>query len=241
MIFAAGLGTRLHPITLCKPKAMVEVGGIPMLERVILKLKESDINYIVINTFHFVEQIEEFIIANNSFGIDIRISDERPTLLDTGGGIAHARKYLEGSEPILVHNADILTDFNISSMVRFHEDHNADATLLVSPRKSSRYLLFDREMQMKGWTNTATGEVKPCGLDVTELSPFAFGGVHIISPRLLPLLADYGKEVFSIVPFYIDKCSQLTIKAYQPTSAYNWIDIGRPESLAKAQELMKTN
>lgn len=239
MIFAAGLGTRLHPITLSKPKAMVEVGGIPMLGRVILKLKNAGITEIVVNVFHFPQQIKDYIKANDSFGVKIHISDETPTLLDTGGGILKASKWLEGSEPILVHNADILTDFDISDMAAKHNDDKNDATLLVSTRSTSRYLLFDDDNNMRGWINKSSGEVKPLGLNVEGLNPLAFGGVHIISPSVLSDLAAYGKDVFSIVPFYVDYCNKLKIKAYTPEQAYNWIDIGKPDSLAKACALFE--
>lgn len=237
LIFAAGLGTRLHPITLSKPKALVEVGGVPMLGHVIAKLKGAGITDLTVNAFHFAEQIIDYIRANNSFGIDIHISDERPTLLDTGGGILRARRWLEGSEPILVHNADIFTDFDIAPMLAAHESSRRDATLLAAPRKSSRYLLLDSEGRMQGWMNKTSGEVKPSGLSTDSLTPLAFGGVHIISPSILPLLADYGKEVFSIVPFYIDFCKKLHITAYTPSQPYKWIDIGKPESLALARQL----
>ena len=237
LIFAAGLGTRLHPITLTKPKALVEVGGVPMLGRVISKLKDFGVTDLTVNVFHFANQVIDYIKANNSFGIDIHISDERPTLLDTGGGIVRARRWLEGSEPILIHNADIFTDFDIAHMLAVHESSRSAATLLASLRISSRYLLFDSEGTMQGWTNKSTGEVKPEGLVAESLTPLAFGGVHIISPSILPLLADYGKEVFSIIPFYIDFCKKLRITAHIPAQPYNWIDIGKPESLAIARQL----
>ena len=143
MIFAAGLGTRLRPLTDHTPKALVSVAGKPMLERVILRLKEAGFNDITVNIHHFGEQIIEFLRANNDFGITIHLSDERDMLLDTGGGIKKARPFLDGNEPFLVHNADILSDINLAELYRHHRESNAEATLLVSQRQTSRYLLLD--------------------------------------------------------------------------------------------------
>ena len=158
MIFAAGLGTRLRPLTDHTPKALVSVAGKPMLERVILRLKEAGFNDITVNIHHFGEQIIEFLRANNDFGITIHLSDERDMLLDTGGGIKKARPFLDGNEPFLVHNADILSDINLAELYRHHRESNAEATLLVSQRQTSRYLLLDDANRLHGWINKSTGE-----------------------------------------------------------------------------------
>ena len=168
MIFAAGLGTRLRPLTDNMPKALVPVAGKPMLERVILRLKEAGFNEITVNIHHFGEQIIDFLRAHDNFGTEIHISDERGMLLDTGGGIKKARPFLDGQEPFLVHNADILTDIDLAGLYRHHLESDAESTLLVSERKTSRYLLFDDDYHLHGWINKSTGEVKPAGFDYRE-------------------------------------------------------------------------
>ena len=238
MIFAAGLGTRLRPLTNDRPKALVEVGGTAMLERVINRLKSHGINEIVINIHHFGEKIIEFIKENNNFGITIHISDERDLLLDTGGGILKAQQWLDGNEPIIIHNADILTDFDLHKMVEQHINSNADATLLVADRKTARYFYIGENNRLNGWTNISTGEVKPAdyiALNTDKLR--AFGGVHIVSPSIFSELQNYSTEPkFSITPFYIYRCKDLKIMGYTPNEKYQWHDIGKIESIAIAEQ-----
>ena len=241
MIFAAGLGTRLRPLTDHKPKALVEINGVTMLERVLRRVIDAGCDDIVVNVCHFGEQIIDFLAAKNNFGVTIHISDEREALLDTGGGVLAARQWLEGDGDILIHNADILTDFNLNSMMEFHAQSGADATLLVKPRNTARYLLFEQD-KMCGWTNVQTGEVKPQGLvyDAEKMQALAFGGVHIISPSIFNTLEHYSSEPkFSITPFYIDNCNSLKIKGYQPKESYQWFDIGKPETLTLAENSFK--
>ena len=237
MIFAAGLGTRLRPLTNDRPKALVEVGGVAMLERVINRLKSHGITEIVINIHHFGEKIIEFVKQNNDFGITIHISDERDLLLDTGGGILKAQQWLDGEEPIIIHNADILTDFDLHKMVKQHIENNADATLLVADRKTARYFFIDETNQLRGWTNISTGETKPANYIAHENDKLrAFGGVHIVSPSIFNDLKNYSTEPkFSITPFYIDKCTDLKIMGYTPSEDYQWHDIGKIESIAIAE------
>ena len=174
MIFAAGLGSRLKPLTDTKPKALIEVAGKPMLEHVILKLKASGFNEIVINVHHFADQILDFLQANHNFGVDIHISDETEELLDTGGGLEKAGKYFispchEDKNGILLHNVDILSNCNLQDLIRFHQQTpDVYATMLVSRRITSRYLLFDDNNLLCGWINKTTGEVKPAGLKYEE-------------------------------------------------------------------------
>jgi len=238
MIFAAGLGTRLRPLTNNRPKALVEVGGITMLERVISRLKSYGINDIVINVHHFGEKIIEFLQQNNNFDINIQISDERELLLDTGGGILKAKQWLDGNEPIIIHNADILTDFDLHKMIKQHIDNKADATLLVDARKTARYFYINDNNQLKGWTNITTGEIRPTNyIASTNDKLLAFGGVHIISPSIFKSLQNYSHEPkFSITPFYIDKCNDLKIMGYTPDKKYQWHDIGKIESIAIAEK-----
>lgn len=241
MIFAAGLGTRLRPLTDHKPKALVEINGVTMLERVLRRVIDAGCDDIVVNVCHFGEQIIDFLAAKNNFGVKIHISDEREALLDTGGGVLAARQWLEGDGDILIHNADILTDFNLNSMMEFHAQSGADATLLVKPRNTARYLLFEQD-KMCGWTNVQTGEVKPQGLvyDAEKMQALAFGGVHVISGRIFSTLEKYATDPkFSITPFYIDSCRELKIMGYQPVESYQWHDIGKIESLRAAEEAMR--
>lgn len=244
MIFAAGLGTRLVPFTHTKPKALVPVGGVPMLERVIKRFIEAGITDIVVNVHHFAEQITDFLKQNNNFGINIIISDESELLLDTGGGIVNASRFFNNADAVLIHNADILTDVELNDMVSHHFRKGADVTLLVSDRESSRVLYFDANSQMQGWKNIRTGATLPEGFDpdATEgLRPRAFGGVHVVSASALDALGRYtDKKVFSIIPFYSDSCRKMRIAGFEPESEYRWFDVGTPEKLAEAEKVYQS-
>lgn len=159
MIFAAGLGTRLKPLTDTMPKALVRVGGEPLLRHVVLRLKDAGYTHIVVNVHHFAQQIIDYLAANDHFGIDIRISDEREALLETGGGIKKAIPLFDDETPLLIHNVDILDNVDYEWFYRQHLD-SEDAVLLVRRRKTKRYLLFDHAMRLMGWMNVETGEVK---------------------------------------------------------------------------------
>lgn len=247
MIFAAGLGTRLRPLTNDRPKALVEVAGKPMLGRVIERLVGSGFDDIVINVHHFGEKIIDYVAENHDFGVSVHISDERGLLLDTGGGILKARQWLDGDELFLVHNTDIVTDLDLRAMVDFHKSHDADATLLTKERVTKRYLLCDGEERLRGWINKATGEVLPDGLEYVpgELREMAFGGVHVMSPRIFAALEEYARGIsaegevkFSIIPFYVAMCRRLRIMSYAP-SGYRWLDIGKPETLEEAERIYR--
>lgn len=249
MVFAAGKGTRLRPFTDHCPKALVEVAGVPMLRRVIDKLIEAGITDIVVNVHHFADQIKDYLENNRNFGIDIHISDESDILLDTGGGILKAAKWLEdGNKPFLVHNADILTDFDIREMEKVHESQHRDVSLLCDERATSRYLLFDSEKRLHGWTDVSSRQVRPVGTEVSAFEKLAFGGVHILRPEVISEIRRYCQKMaavngveaaeypFSIINFYIDYCGILNIGGYQPREHYMWHDIGKPESLKLANE-----
>ena len=239
MIFAAGVGSRLRPITDKIPKALVKVGGIPMLQRTLLRLKEAGFDEVTINIHHFGQQIIEFLHINKNFGMIIHISDERDELLDTGGGIFKAKSFLEGDEPFLVHNVDILSDIDLRAVYEEHVASGADATLLVSDRTTSRKLLFDKNMRLHGWINLTTGEVKPNDL-VYDYNPLhyrelAFDGIHVISPTLFHAM---GKDTpwqgkFSIIPFYLSVCQKLCLRGHE-LKGITWFDIGKPETLQQA-------
>lgn len=232
MIFAAGLGTRLKPLTDTMPKALVRVGGQPLIWHVIMKLKAAGYERIVVNVHHFAQQIIDYLQANDNFGLDIRISDETSGLLETGGGIKKAMPLFDPSEPILIHNVDILSnlDFNSLSMVA-----PPDALLVVSQRNTKRYLLFDDEMILDGWTNIETGEVRSPypALDPTDLKRLAFSGIHMIWPRLFPLFQDMP-ERFGIIDFYLKYCHQCAFLGYEKKDL-RLMDVGKLDTLDQAE------
>lgn len=244
VVFAAGVGTRLKPFTDYHPKALVEVGGKPVLERVMRKLVAAGADGIVVNIHHFPEQIRRF-LADTDFGVPVEISDESALLLDTAGGLAKIAREsammarLDPEEPVVVHNADILTDFPIAEMVEEHRRADADATVLVEPNRfSTRAFLFDDTGRLHGWHNSTTGQTKPAGLVTTGLVSAPFGGVHVLKRRTLDLIADaFGSEIapLSITDWYLDDCRALHIHAYTPSAPYRWHDIGTPEKLAAAR------
>ena len=242
MIFAAGLGTRLRPLTNDRPKALVEVAGVTMLERVIRNLADAGFSDIIVNVHHFGEKIIEFLQQNNNFGLNIQVSDEREMLLDTGGGILKARQWLDDGEPFLVHNADILTDLDLMAFYRYHIDSGAMASVLVKERVTQRYLVFNEDYRLCGWINKATGETRPPQFiwDNYSYRTLAFGGIHVISPSIFPELEKYskGNRKFSIIPFYIDECHNHLIKGYEPKEKYTWLDVGKPETLEDANRLL---
>ena len=237
MIFAAGLGTRLKPLTDSIPKALVEVNGITMLEHSINLLKKHGAKKIVVNTHHHADQINNFINSRNHFGIDIVISDERDELLDTGGGLWKARTELENAGPFFVLNADILSNIDLSRMMEQHLKTNAMATLAVRERiESSRQLLFSENGNLGGWKNLNSGE-EIIFQNNDTLIPLAFSGIHIISPEWFELNNKSGK--FSIIDSYLELGKTNSIKSYQHDEDY-WFDIGSPEKLSSANDFFKS-
>ena len=238
MIFAAGLGTRLKPLTDHMPKALAPVAGKPMLEHVIEKLKTSGFDEIVINVHHFANQIIDFLKAKDNFGIKIWISDETDELLDTGGGIKKASSYFD--EPFLVHNADILSNVDLRAMYDYHLKSDNDATLLVSPRKTVRYLIFDENNHLQGWVNKDTMQTKPKGFvyQPEVQKEYAFGGIHIISPTLFNYMGDEWTGKFSLMDFYLNTCHKAHLGNYIKEEL-QLIDIGKPETLAQAEDFIR--
>lgn len=238
-IFAAGLGTRLKPLTDTMPKALVPVGGKPLLYHVIEKLKSAGCKKIVINIHHFGDMIIEYVKENNNFGIEIVFSDERQMLLETGGAIKHAVDLL-GDEPFLIHNVDILSNVDIKALINAHTESNSAATLLVSKRNSTRALLFSSDGNLTAWTNKTTGEVKTPyeSIDIATLEEFAFSGIHIFTPRLFKYFGAYP-EKFSIIDFYLNTCKEEKIKAYTQ-DGLQLLDVGKLDSLEKAEEYVKS-
>ena len=240
MIFAAGLGTRLKPFTDHMPKALVPVAGKPMLEHVINKLKSAGVDEIVINVHHFAQQIIDFLKEKDNFGIKIWISDETEELLETGGGIKKAAPFF--NEPFLVHNADILSNVDLKSMYDYHLTNGNDATLLVSSRKTVRYLLLDDTNRLRGWVNKETLQTKPEGFiyQPEVQKEYAFGGIHIISPTLFKYMGNQWTGKFSIMDFYLQTCKEAQLGGYIKEDL-QLIDIGKPEMLAKAEEFIHQN
>lgn len=238
MIFAAGLGSRLKPLTDNTPKALIPINGKPMLEHVILKLKDAGFRQIVINIHHLGQQIIDFLATNNNFGVQIDISDERGYLLDTGGGIKNVAQLLQGNEPFLVHNVDIMSDIDLRDLYNRHLQMKPLATLLVSKRNTSRYLLFNKENKLCGWRNHETGEVKSYypNFDPAQYNEYAFSGIHVISPDIFEWMEEWTGK-FSIINFYLSICAKANIHAY-PSENLRLIDVGKPEALAKAEEWM---
>lgn len=240
MIFAAGLGARLKPLTDNTPKALIPIAGKPMLEHVILKLKAAGFDQVVINIHHLGQQILDFLAANNHFGLEIYISDEQDYLLDTGGGIKKAARFLQGNEPFLIHNVDIISNVDLQALYNSHLKSDSLATLLVSQRNTSRYLLFNQENKLCGWRNHDTGEVKSYYpyFNPEQHNEYAFGGIHVISPEIFNWMEEWTGK-FSIINFYLSICARTTIQGYLAENL-RLLDIGKPETLAQAEEWIKT-
>ena len=236
MIFAAGLGTRLKPLTDRIPKALVSVGGEPLLKRVIFQLKDAGFTRIVVNVHHFSQQIIDYLRENNNFGMDICISDESDKLLETGGGIKKAWPLFDQTEPILIHNVDILSNVNLQ---KFYQNAPLAARLLVSERKTKRYLLFDDTMRLVGWTNIETGEVKSPypGLNPKDYQMYAFSGIHMVAPSLFPLMED-EPDKFPIMDFYLRHCDKVRIEGYVKNDL-KLMDVGKQETLKEAEAFLK--
>lgn len=239
MIFAAGMGTRLKPLTDFMPKALVEVGGRPLLYHIVMKLKAAGFERIVVNVHHFADMIERYVEENDSFGMDIRFSDECDNLLDTGGGIRKALPLFDAGSPILIHNVDILSNVDLSAF--YEMSNNNDATLLVSRRKTKRYLLFDDRMSLRGWTNVETGEVKMskeyAAVDAGDLSMLAFSGIHVINPSALSSCLDEMPERFGVIDFYLKWCGKHDFKGFVKEDL-NLLDVGKLDTVDRADRFL---
>ena len=264
MIFAAGLGTRLKPLTDRMPKALVRVGGEPLLKHVVLKFRDAGFDRIVVNVHHFADQIIDYLNANNNFGIDIRISDERDMLLETGGGLKKAAPLFDYSSPVFIHNVDILSNLDFNKF--YGADRKvvcpscgvphemAGATLLVSWRKTKRYLIFNRQQRLVGWVNIEMRQIKSCYEEVRALEPeiqegdvidilhrhhlcaFAFSGIHTFSPKLFPLMKDYPDK-FPIMDFYLQNADRVAIKGIVDDSL-RLLDVGKLDTLDQAESFL---
>jgi len=235
MILAAGLGTRLRPLTNDRPKALVEIAGRTLLEITLRRLSSFGIREVIVNVHHFAEMVVDYLTANDNFGMRVEISRE-DTLLDTGGGLKNASWFfLEDSgneqEPFLLHNVDVITTIDFGRMLQAHQESGALATLAVQDRKTSRYLLFDENDQLCGRRTGSEGRSEVVSV-CRVARGLAFSGVHVISPRLFPLMREDG--VFSIIATYLRLSGQgENIKAFR-SDEYYWRDLGNPENLAQA-------
>ena len=235
LIFAAGLGTRLKPLTDTMPKAMVPVNGKPLVQILIERLKAIGVTEIVINVHHFAQQIIDFVEANDHFGIDIKFSDETDMLLETGGGLKKAARLFSNDQPILVHNVDILSNADLLSLY----NNATTTTLLVSQRQTQRYLLFDDTNRLVGWTNIATGEYKSPYSDIKERPTrgLAFSGIQVFYPSLLPLM-DSWEGKFSIIDFYLSICDKVDIRCCLDPQL-QLLDVGKLDTIAKAEAFLQ--
>ena len=258
MIFAAGLGTRLKPLTDRIPKALVRVGGKPLIEYVLKNLVAAGSKRIVVNVHHFANQIIEY-LQQNDFGVDIRVSDETEMLLDTGGGIKNAAPFFNTSEPVLIHNVDILSNVDLRALYNYaceaEIEQKVDAILLVSLRKTKRYLIFNKDMRLVGWTNVDTGEVKSPYETLHELTftqpydnnnvtneqygytLFAFSGIHIIGNKVFEAMNECSAK-FPIMDFYLQYAKDLHFVG-KVKNNLKLMDVGKLDTLAEADAFVK--
>ena len=258
MIFAAGLGTRLKPLTDRIPKALVRVGGKPLIEYVLKNLVAAGSKRIVVNVHHFANQIIEY-LQQNDFGVDIRVSDETEMLLDTGGGIKNAAPFFNTSEPVLIHNVDILSNVDLRALYNYaceaEIEQKVDAVLLVSLRKTKRYLIFNKDMRLVGWTNVDTGEVKSPYETLHELSftqpydnnnvtneqygytLFAFSGIHVIGNKVFEAMNECSAK-FPIMDFYLQYAKDLHFVG-KVKNNLKLMDVGKLDTLAEADAFVK--
>ena len=229
MIFAAGLGTRLYPLTKDKPKALVEINGQPLLQTVIERIIAAGITDIVVNVHHFSQLVKDY-LASHSFEADIRISDETDFLLDTGGGLKFAEQLLNPADHILLHNVDILSDIDLNRLIINHIENVSLATLAVKERPTSRYLIFDKKtMQLCGWENVKTGETleSRCTDNPVKL---AFSGIHVVSKAIFPMIPS-GKKI-SMTPLYVEMAKTQNVRGYLHQQD-QWMDVGKYEDVMK--------
>ena len=258
MIFAAGLGTRLKPLTDRIPKALVRVGGKPLIEYVLKNLVAAGSKRIVVNVHHFANQIIEY-LQQNDFGVDIRVSDETEMLLDTGGGIKNAAPFFNTSEPVLIHNVDILSNVDLRALYNYaceaEIEQKVDAVLLVSLRKTKRYLIFNKDMRLVGWTNVDTGEVKSPYETLHKLTftqpydnsnvtneqygytLFAFSGIHIIGNKVFEAMNECSAK-FPIMDFYLQYAKDLHFVG-KVKNNLKLMDVGKLDTLAEADAFVK--
>ncbi len=240
MILAAGLGTRLRPLTADRPKALVEIDGRTLLDIALARLRSFGVREVILNVYHFADMILEYLKTNDNFGMRIEVSREE-VLLDTGGGLKKAAHFfvedsVRPEDPFIVHNVDVLSTIDLRRMVQFHTANQALATLAVQDRKTSRYLLFDDQLQLCG-RRSGDDQVPELVRSSEQVNALAFSGIHVISPRLLSMLTEDG--AFSIITSYLRLAAQgEKILAFR-ADEYYWRDLGNPRNVAQATQDLK--
>jgi len=237
IIFAAGTGSRLGRITEVRPKALVEIGGKAMLEIAIRKLIKHGFDEIIINVHHFADRIEEFLEENRNFGIRIELSDERRQLLETGGGLMKASWFFNDHKPFLTCNVDVLTNLDLLSLLRYHQETGALVCLACKERNTQRYFLTNKNNRLVGWENTATGEridSLPVGDTVNRVG---YSGISVVNPELFDLVTEKG--AFSLTSIYLRLAAENPILIYRHDADF-WMDIGKPEQLTEARDYFQT-
>jgi NDP-sugar pyrophosphorylase family protein len=233
MIFAAGMGTRLKPLTNSIPKALVKINNTPLIELLINKLKNNGFNEIIINVHHHAEQIIDFLWKNNNFGIRIEVSDESSQLLDTGGGLKKASWFFDDNKAFLIHNVDVLSSIDILELYNCHLRSGSLTTLAVKKRETSRYFLFDEEKRLCGWQDLKN-ELRTISVEYSEpLTPYAFSGIHVVNPEIFRLIKEEGG--FSMTKVYLRLAKEHRIEAYDHSNS-SWIDLGTVENLRIAEK-----
>ncbi len=236
MIFAAGLGTRLKPLTDHCPKALVKVGGSCLLERCILNLISFGVDEIVINIHYFGEQIIQF-VEEKHFDVPVLISDERQQLLDTGGGLKHAQHFFAGNEPFFVHNVDIISNINLTELYNAHQQSRAIATLAVRDRQTSRYLLVNENNELCGRVNLKNNQETIVQNKFTENNKrLAFSGIQVVSPEIFRYMP--ATDVFSIVDLYLQLAEKKKVSTFQHQYGF-WMDMGKIEDIALLEQKLK--
>lgn len=236
MILAAGLGSRLGPLTQHRPKALVPIADTSLLAFNLNRLKKLGITKVIVNVHHLGGQIIDYLQANRNFGLDIQISDEREQLMDTGGGILQAMPMIEPGHHLLVHNVDIISNFPLSELIRFHVNQQAAATLLVRERTSSRKLYFNQQMQLTAWENMVRkNKITVKGADVLNANPWAFSGIHILNPESF---RQFTPKPCSIIGLYLELAAREKVMGYRDQAGI-WMDVGKPEQLKKAELLIR--
>lgn len=233
---AAGLGTRLGKLSESKPKALVKVAGVPMLELTIERLKKVGFRKFIVNVHHFGDELIDFIKQRDYFGVDLQISDERSELLDTGGAIQKAASLFGGDEPVLVHNVDVISEIDFHQLLESHQKQDALVSLCVRKRKSGRALLFDAKMLLKGWANLEKNEFKWVDYPLEKYHPFAFNGIYLFNPGFEKKLPFRGK--FSIIDALLTMAKTENIIGFEDHSPF-WFDLGTPEKIKVAEAYLK--
>jgi len=237
MILAAGLGTRLRPLTDSRPKALVEVGGRTLLEITLTRLREAGVTDVIVNVHHHAQLVTDYLMVNGNFGLRIEISREEDLLLDTGGGLKNAawfflQRSTQSDEPFILHNVDVISNIDLTRMMQFHRERRSLATLAVQQRESSRQLLFDDGMALSGRRIQARPD--EIARKAVAFQPWAFSGIHVISLRLLKMIREQG--VFSIIDVYLRLAGSSEIILGFPADEYHWRDVGRLSDLQQANE-----